>query len=215
MANLNELDALYAFLVAAAVAAVLTPLTMRLARSVGAVDEPRERGLSDRQTPLLGGLAIFAGALVAGLIWLPAGYGKEHELWHGVLLAAALITLVGALDDRFELPPAVKLGGQVAAAVIVVHFGVVVKVITLPFVGQLAFPHAGATNAGPALTVIGLVVMMNVVNLSDGVDGLAAGVCEGLWEAERSSLGPPATYNAQQPFGRYSPHTVEGLTTRT
>ena len=63
MANLNELDALYAFLVAAAVAAVLTPLTMRLARSVGAVDEPRERGLSDRQTPLLGGLAIFAGAL--------------------------------------------------------------------------------------------------------------------------------------------------------
>jgi len=176
MANLNELDALYAFLVAAAVAAVLTPLTMRLARSVGAVDEPRERGLSDRQTPLLGGLAIFAGALVAGLIWLPAGYGKEHELWHGVLLAAALITLVGALDDRFELPPAVKLGGQVAAAVIVVHFGVVVKVITLPFVGQLAFPHAGATNAGPALTVIGLVVMMNVVNFSDGVDGLTASV---------------------------------------
>jgi UDP-GlcNAc:undecaprenyl-phosphate/decaprenyl-phosphate GlcNAc-1-phosphate transferase len=195
MANLNELDALYAFLVAAAVAAVLTPLTMRLARSLGAVDEPRERGLSDRQTPLLGGLAIFGGALVAGLIWLPAGYGKEHELWHGVLLAAALITLVGALDDRFELPPAVKLGGQVAAAVIVVHFGVVVKVITLPFVGQLAFPHAGATNAGPALTVIGLVVMMNVVNLSDGVDGLAAGVCviiAGTFAIIAFNLGRPA-----------------------
>ena len=195
MANLNELDALYAFLVAAAVAAALTPLTMRLARSIGAVDEPRERGLSDRQTPLLGGLAIFAGALVAGLIWLPAGYGKEHELWHGVLLAAALITLVGALDDRFELPPAVKLGGQLAAAVIVVHFGVVVKVITLPFVGQLAFPHAGATNAGPALTVIGLVVMMNVVNLSDGVDGLAAGVCviiAGTFAIIAFNLGRPA-----------------------
>ena len=38
-------------------------------------------------------------------------------------------------------------------------------------------PNAGATNAGPALTVVGLVVMMNVVNFSDGVDGLAAGVC--------------------------------------
>jgi UDP-GlcNAc:undecaprenyl-phosphate/decaprenyl-phosphate GlcNAc-1-phosphate transferase len=177
MANLNELDALYAFLAAAAVTALATPVTMRLARAIGAVDEPRERGLSDRQTPLLGGIAIFAGALVAGLIWLPAGYGKEHQLWHGVLLAAALITVVGALDDRFDLPPAAKLAGQVAAAVIVVHFGVVVKVITLPFVGQLAFPNAGATNAGPALTVIGLVVMMNVVNFSDGVDGLAAGVC--------------------------------------
>jgi UDP-GlcNAc:undecaprenyl-phosphate/decaprenyl-phosphate GlcNAc-1-phosphate transferase len=177
MANLNELDALYAFLAAATVTALATPVTMRLARAIGAVDEPRERGLSDRQTPLLGGIAIFAGALVAGLIWLPAGYGKEHQLWHGVLLAAALITVVGALDDRLDLPPAAKLAGQVAAAVIVVHFGVVVKVITLPFVGQLAFPNAGATNAGPALTVIGLVALMNVVNFSDGVDGLAAGVC--------------------------------------
>lgn len=177
MAHLNELDALYAFLAAAAVTALLTPFTMRLASAVGAVDEPRERGLSSRHTPLLGGLAIFAGVLVATLVFLPAGYGKSAQLWHGVLLAAALITVVGALDDRFELPPIVKLAGQIAAAVIVVHYGVVVKSITLPFVGALAFPKAGATNAGPALTVVGLVVMMNVVNLSDGVDGLAAGVC--------------------------------------
>ncbi|HTA14171.1 MAG TPA: MraY family glycosyltransferase [Solirubrobacteraceae bacterium] len=177
MAHLNQLDALYAFLIAAAVTALLTPLTMRLATALGAVDEPRSRGLSSRHTPLLGGLAIFAGVLVAALAFLPAGYGKDAELWHGVLFAAALITVVGALDDRFDLPPLVKLAGQIVAAVVVVHYGVVVKSITLPFVGSLAFPKAGATNAGPALTVIGLVVMMNVVNLSDGVDGLAAGVC--------------------------------------
>jgi UDP-GlcNAc:undecaprenyl-phosphate/decaprenyl-phosphate GlcNAc-1-phosphate transferase len=177
MAHLNELDAFLAFLTAAAVAAALTPFTMRLAKAVGAVDEPRERGLSDRATPLLGGLAIFAGVLVAMLAFLPAGYGKDAQLWHGVLMAAALITLVGALDDRFDLHPLAKLAGQIVAAVIVVHYGVAVKSITLPFVGALAFPKAGPTNAGPALTVIGLVVMMNVVNLSDGVDGLAAGVC--------------------------------------
>src|ERR1039458_3004653 len=123
MAHPTELDALYAFLVAAAVTALLTPLTMRLARAVGAIDEPRERGLSERPTPLLGGLAIFAGTLVAGLIWLPAGYAKEHQLWHGVLLAAAVITLVGALDDRFDLPPFVKLAGQVVDAVIHIQFG--------------------------------------------------------------------------------------------
>jgi UDP-GlcNAc:undecaprenyl-phosphate/decaprenyl-phosphate GlcNAc-1-phosphate transferase len=177
MAHPTELDALYAFLVAAAVTALLTPLTMRLARLVGAIDQPRERGLSESSTPLLGGLAIFAGTLVAGLIWLPGGFGKEHQLWHGVLLAAGVITLVGAVDDRYELPPVVKLAGQVVAAVIVVHFGVAVKAITLPFVGTLAFPNAGVTNAGPVLTVVGLVAMMNVVNFSDGVDGLAAGVC--------------------------------------
>jgi UDP-GlcNAc:undecaprenyl-phosphate GlcNAc-1-phosphate transferase len=177
MAHPTELEALYAFLAALAVAAVLTPLTMRLARAVGAVDEPRERGLSERPTPLLGGLAIFAGTLVAVLIWLPAGYGPNPNLWRGVLLGAGVITVVGALDDRFELPPAIKLAGQIVAAVIVVHYGVAVKVITLPFVGKLHFPNAGATNAGPVLTVIGLVAMMNVVNFSDGVDGLAAGVC--------------------------------------
>jgi UDP-GlcNAc:undecaprenyl-phosphate/decaprenyl-phosphate GlcNAc-1-phosphate transferase len=88
-----------------------------------------------------------------------------------------VITIVGALDDRFGLPPIVKLAGQIAAAVIVVHFGVAVKAITLPFAGTLHFPNAGVTNAGPVLTVIGLVAMMNVVNFSDGVDGLAAGVC--------------------------------------
>jgi UDP-GlcNAc:undecaprenyl-phosphate/decaprenyl-phosphate GlcNAc-1-phosphate transferase len=177
MAHPTELDALYAFLVAAAVTALLTPLTMQLARLVGAIDQPRERGLSESSTPLLGGLAIFAGTLVAGLIWLPGGFGKEHQLWHGVLLAAGVITLVGAVDDRYELPPVVKLAGQIVAAVIVVHFGVAVKAITLPFVGTLAFPNAGVTNAGPVLTVVGLVAMMNVVNFSDGVDGLAAGVC--------------------------------------
>jgi UDP-GlcNAc:undecaprenyl-phosphate/decaprenyl-phosphate GlcNAc-1-phosphate transferase len=177
MAHLNELDALYAFLVAAAVTALLTPLTMRLATAVGAVDEPRERGLSNRATPLLGGLAIFAGVLVAMLVWLPAGFREDGQLWHGVLIGAAVITPVGAIDDRFDLPPWGKLAGQLAAAVIVVHFGVAVKVITLPFVGALHFPNAGVTNAGPILTVIGLVAMMNIVNLSDGADGLAAGVC--------------------------------------
>src|SRR5271167_4851237 len=159
MAHPTELDALYALLVAAAVTALLTPLTMRLARRLGMIDEPRERGLSERPTPLLGGLAIFAGALVAGLIWLPAGYYKEAELWHGVFLGAAVITLVGALDDRFDLPPWVKLAGQVLAAVIVVHFGVGVRTITLPFAGRLSFPNAGVTNAGPLLTVIALVAM--------------------------------------------------------
>src|SRR2546425_6099196 len=177
MAHPTELDALFAFLAAAAITALVTPITMRVARRIGATPEPRERGLSERPTPLLGGLAIFAGARVAALIWLPAGYGKEHELWHGVLLAAGVITLVGALDDRFELPPLVKLAGQILAAIIVVHFGVAVKAITLPFIGTLHTPNAGVTNAGPILTVVGLVLMMNVVNFSDGVDGLAAGVC--------------------------------------
>jgi UDP-GlcNAc:undecaprenyl-phosphate GlcNAc-1-phosphate transferase len=179
--NPSGLDALFAFAAATGVAVVLTPLTMRLARRVGAVDMPSDRGLSARATPLLGGLAIFGALLLAGLIWLPAttvAVHRHHALvsnvihWHGVLLAAAVITLVGALDDRFVLNPALKLAGQVLAALIAEQAGVVVREITLPVLGALHFP-----NAGPTLTVIGLVGMMNVVNFSDGVDGLAAGVC--------------------------------------
>jgi UDP-GlcNAc:undecaprenyl-phosphate/decaprenyl-phosphate GlcNAc-1-phosphate transferase len=173
----SELDAVYACLVAAGVAAALTPLTMRFARRVGAIDQPRERGLSDRETPRLGGIAIFAAAAVAGTIWL---HDIPHRLgtqtlwnWGGLLAAMALITVVGALDDRFDFPPWLKLIGQVGAAVVAVAVGGIdVREITLPVFGVLHFP-----NAGPTLTVIGLVGMMNVVNFSDGVDGLAAGVC--------------------------------------
>jgi len=174
----SELDAVYAFLVAAGVAAVLTPLTMRLARRVGAIDQPRERGLSDRETPLLGGFAIFAGAAIAGTIWLrhiPASVDGKPVGWHwgGLVAAMALITLVGALDDRFDFPPGLKLLGQIAAAVVAVALGgVTIHYVTLPIFGRLNFP-----NAGPSLTAFGLVAMMNVVNFSDGVDGLAAGVC--------------------------------------
>ncbi len=177
MAHPTELDALYALLVAAAVTALLTPLTMRLARRLGMIDEPRERGLSERPTPLLGGLAIFGGVLVAALVFLPRGYSNEPNLWTGVLLGAAIITLVGALDDRLDLHPVLKLAGQILAAVVVVHFGVGVRAVTLPFFGHISLPNAGITDGGPLLTVVGLVLMMNVVNFSDGVDGLAAGVC--------------------------------------
>ena len=163
-----ELDALYAFLVALAVAALLTPLVARLAVRVGAVDEPRDRGLAARSTPLLGGLAILAGVLAAALIWLPL-----DQQMTGILLGAGTIALVGAIDDVHELSPGLKLSGQVVAALIPVLAGVRVEHITLPFLGALDFGGV----VGGTLTVIGLVGLMNVVNFSDGVDGLAAGVC--------------------------------------
>ena len=164
---MDALDAVYGFIVAAAVAAALTPATARFARAIGAVDRPRERGLSARTTPLLGGLAILAGVLTASLLFL-----KVDQQLRAILAGAALITLVGALDDRFDLPAGLKLLGQIAAAAIPVAAGVDVDHATIPFVGAVDFGDFG----GP-LTVIGLVAVMNVVNFSDGIDGLAAGVC--------------------------------------
>jgi UDP-GlcNAc:undecaprenyl-phosphate GlcNAc-1-phosphate transferase len=159
--------AVLAALVACAVAAALTPLAARFARRIGAVDELKERGLAKKQTPLLGGLAIFGGAFAAGVLFLP-----DNRLTEGILAAAALITIVGALDDVFDLHPLVKLLGQVAAAVVLVATGMQVDAFTLPFLHRVELGDLGAP-----ITVLGIVFLMNVVNFSDGVDGLAAGVC--------------------------------------
>jgi UDP-GlcNAc:undecaprenyl-phosphate/decaprenyl-phosphate GlcNAc-1-phosphate transferase len=163
----DELDALLAAAVAAALTAALTPPVGRLARRLGAVDEPRDRGLSNRLTPLLGGVAIFAGVLVAALVFL-----EMDTTYAAILGGAALITLVGALDDVLDLHPALKLAGQAGAVAIPVSAGVVVSDFTLPFVHRVDLGELGAP-----LTLVGIVLVINVVNFSDGVDGLAAGVC--------------------------------------
>ena len=162
-----ETKAVLAALVAFAVAAALTPLAAQFATKVGAVDEVKKRGLAKTPTPLLGGLAIFGGALVAGLLFLP-----DNQRTEGILAAAALITIVGAIDDVKELPPYAKLAGQIVAATILVTSGVQVDAFTAPFVHRVELGDLG----GP-ITVVALVLLMNVVNFSDGVDGLAAGVC--------------------------------------
>ncbi len=162
-----EERALLAFLVALALTTAATPLVARIARRVGALDPVKERGLASEPTPLLGGLAIFAGVLVAGALFLPASTEMR-----GILGAAALITLVGLIDDLRDISPGLKLLGQIAAGLICVLSGVLVDSFTFPFVGRVELGDLG----GP-LTLIGLVMVMNVVNLSDGVDGLAAGVC--------------------------------------
>jgi UDP-GlcNAc:undecaprenyl-phosphate/decaprenyl-phosphate GlcNAc-1-phosphate transferase len=163
----HEVDALLGAVVAAAVTAVLTPPVGRLARRFGAVDEPRERGLSRRLTPLLGGVAIFAGVLVATVAFIPVG-----STYRAILIGAAIITVVGAVDDVVDLHPALKLAGQVGAVVVPVNAGVTVQTFTLPIIH-----HVDLGNLGGPLTVLGLVAVINVVNFSDGVDGLAAGVC--------------------------------------
>src|SRR5438067_555472 len=170
---MSHIDALWGFLVAALIAFMTAPLAARLARSIGAIDMPRERGLNDEPTPSLGGLAILAAIAAAGLLFLPLfGHAPVDEQTRGIALGALAIALVGTADDIWELPAAVKLVGQGGAALIPVLAGVKVQTFTLPFVHHVDLGHA----AGP-VTLLGMVAVMTVVNFTDGVDGLAAGVC--------------------------------------
>ena len=170
---MSHIDALWGFLVAGVVAFAMAPLAARFARSIGAIDMPRERGLSDGPTPSLGGLAILAGVAVAGWFFLPlTGPSDVAHQTRAIALGALVISLVGTADDIWDLPAPVKFLGQIGAAVIPVSAGVRVDTFTLPFLGHVDLGDA----AGP-VTVLGMVAVMNVVNFTDGVDGLAAGVC--------------------------------------
>jgi UDP-GlcNAc:undecaprenyl-phosphate GlcNAc-1-phosphate transferase len=167
---MDELDALWAFLVAAVVAFGVTPPVAAMARRLGVMHEPRARDLHDRPVPGLGGLAILVAVVVAAVLFLP----NERPI-RAIVGGAVAVALVGALDDALPrgLPPLVKLAGQLGAAAIPVFAGdVFVDHVTLPFVEPLQLG-----DWGYPLTLIGMVAVMNVVNFTDGADGLAAGVC--------------------------------------
>ncbi len=176
----DDLDALFAFGVAALLAFLLVPVAEWVARKAGAIDTPNERSLHVVPTPKLGGLAILVGILVAGLLFLPNGSGQNGDETRAILLGAVAIAMVGVIDDIFDLNAGLKLLGQIGAAIIPVSAGVTVTAFTLPFLGGVepnSVELVGSIDLGEALTVLGIVAIVNVINLTDGVDGLAAGVC--------------------------------------
>lgn len=158
----------------ASVTYVLTPVVRRLALAVGALARVRDRDVHAIPTPKLGGLAMYGG-LAAGLIVASRLPTLQRifvsSVARGVLLGGALLVLLGALDDRFELDALTKLAGQVLAAGVMVLQGV--QLLFLPF------PHVevslGADIGVPA-TVVLVVLTINAVNFLDGLDGLAAGI---------------------------------------
>ena len=172
--------ALFAFAVAAAIAWLLVPVAERIAWRIGAVDYPNERSLHTDPTPKLGGLAIFVAIAVSTVLFLPWAVQTQ-----ALLVGAVVITVVGVVDDIFDLNPLFKLTGQTVAAAIPVLNGVNASNFTLPFVGGVDLRSVeffdvafiGNVHLGHVLTIVGIVAIINVINLIDGVDGLAAGVC--------------------------------------
>jgi UDP-GlcNAc:undecaprenyl-phosphate GlcNAc-1-phosphate transferase len=164
----DNLEILYGAAIALAIVVMLTPAVGGMARLLGVVDQPEGRRLQRRPIPRLGGLAIFLGIVVPSLAFLDLS-GEMR----GILLGAAVACVVGAIDDFRGLGPAPKLAGQVLAAAIPTAFGVWVDHFTFPFLGAVDLP----AEVGVALTVFWIVAVMNMVNLLDGMDGLAAGVC--------------------------------------
>jgi len=163
----DHLEIVWGALFAAAIVVLLTPAVGGMARLLGVVDRPEGRRLNRSTVPRLGGLALFFGIFVPALAFLDLS-GETR----GLLLGAAVATIVGAIDDFRGLRWWEKLGGQIAAAAIPVGFGIWVHRFTFPVLGIHELPEW----VGMPLSVLWIVAIMNMVNFLDGMDGLAAGV---------------------------------------
>jgi UDP-GlcNAc:undecaprenyl-phosphate GlcNAc-1-phosphate transferase len=165
------------FFVAAAVTYLLTPLARRLAVATSTLAQPRDRDVHAIPTPYLGGLAMFGGVVVAMYVAraLPALQTiRATPEPKAVLVAGAIVCLVGMIDDKWQLDAFTKLAGQAVAAGVLALLGVQLLFITLPGTGAQNF--ALDANFSVVATVLLTLVMVNSINFIDGLDGLAAGV---------------------------------------
>ncbi|RJQ87465.1 glycosyltransferase family 4 protein [Amycolatopsis panacis] len=170
-------------LTAAAVTYLLTGLVRKIAIRIGAIANPRARDVHVTPIPRMGGVGIYFGLAAAmGLAHqLPAlGHAFDASLDSvGVLIAAGVISLIGVLDDRFELDAWTKLAGQVMCAGILIIFGVQWVSFWVPWGGggdSFGSVLVLDKNQGALLTVVMVVLMVNAVNFVDGLDGLAGGL---------------------------------------
>src|SRR6516165_10726296 len=163
-------------LAAAAVTYILTPAVRRFAIAVGAMHAARERDVHELPTPLLGGFAIYGGLAVALLLASRlsglSSVFTETNMAKGLLLAGALVVIMGFVDDRWGMGALSKLAGQVAAGVILVWSGAEIPWIPAPGGVTLLL----TSDQQIAVTILVVVVTMNAVNFIDGLDGLAAGI---------------------------------------
>ena len=137
-----------------------TPVIRRIANRLGIVDQPDARRLHLTPVPLLGGVAIYAGFIIALLVF---GEGWVVSQAIGILVGATIVSFLGIWDDRRGLRPLLKLLGQAIAASIIIISGIQVSFL----------PHPALTVA---ITYIWILGITNALNLLHNMDGLSGGV---------------------------------------
>ncbi|MGW6537409.1 MraY family glycosyltransferase [Streptomyces sp. NPDC055051] len=169
-------DYLLTLCVTAAVTYLLTGPVRKFAIATGAMPEIRARDVHREPTPRLGGIAMFfglcAGLLVADHLQNLNSVFEQSNEPRALLSGAALIWLIGVLDDKFELDALIKLGAQMISAGVMVAQGLTILWLPIPGVGTVALTQW----QGTLLTVALVVLTINAVNFVDGLDGLAAGM---------------------------------------
>lgn len=169
----SNLIYIIAFSIAFAIACLVTPFSKKFAYKVGAIDMPKARGMHTKPMPLAGGTAIVMGFMVTVALIAPSI--DNLELFHlvGLIGGGIVITIVGLLDDIYDLPAKAKLFFQILAALIVVFTGTTIQAVSWPWA------PGGVILLGSfskVITIIWIIGITNAVNLIDGLDGLATGI---------------------------------------
>jgi UDP-GlcNAc:undecaprenyl-phosphate GlcNAc-1-phosphate transferase len=170
------------FAVAFLVTVVMVPASHKIAVLIGAIDYPSNRRINTKPIPRCGGIAMYAGFMVASVVvyvgvryfsWQIVDYYVVENMNYAVMLIGLTVMfLTGLIDDIIQLTPKVKFAGQVLAALLVALSGVSIDMVRSPIdnsylsLGFLDIP----------ITVLYLVAFANIINLIDGLDGLAAGI---------------------------------------
>ena len=166
------------FLVAATTTYLLGVFAREVALRTGAVAKVRDRDVHAVPIPYFGGVAMLGGLTAAYLVGARLPFLSQES--HGsvfrdaavVLVAGAMVCLLGVVDDLIELDALTKLGGQLLVAGVLVYNDVYFYYFQLPGGGQLS-PDPTQMQL---LSVIIVVATINAVNFVDGLDGLASGV---------------------------------------
>ena len=170
-------DVIITFMIAFIVSYICVPISMKIAKRVGAIDLPNEARKKHKiAMPRLGGIAIIIGFLVA-LVYVIATkvlVEGNHELFTGNLkilltisLSMSIIAFMGFLDDVYNLKSYIKLAFQALAAVIVIAGGIRIEQIGIPFLqNSVEF----STTFSYILTFFWIIGVTNAINLIDGLD---------------------------------------------
>jgi UDP-GlcNAc:undecaprenyl-phosphate GlcNAc-1-phosphate transferase len=152
------------FLVTLSLMLALRPI----ASHMGLVDVPGGRKTHSGDVPVIGGIAMFLGMLAAVLA---VGVSWTGEA--ALMVASALMVIVGALDDRFDVAPYARIVAHIAAAVTLV----MASGYSVDGLGNLlGFGDIGLGPAAFTFTVVATIALINGFNMLDGLDGLAGGV---------------------------------------
>jgi UDP-GlcNAc:undecaprenyl-phosphate/decaprenyl-phosphate GlcNAc-1-phosphate transferase len=163
------MQVLFSIFTAFIIVLMMTPFLVRIARDRNIFDEPGERKLHKSRTPLLGGVAVFAGTLISFLFW-SAGHFEPPLLF--LLVSLLILFVTGFVDDLYPLLPKVKLFLQIAAAVITVLF----SRLSISGLHGLFGIHTLPGIFSVVISVLFVLVIVNAFNFIDGIDGLAASV---------------------------------------